>query len=55
MDSDLDSKHEATLYYAEHVHIALTRTRIPTSYLCIGQESESESVPESVSVNVNEP
>ena len=45
----------ATLYYAENVHIAQTQTRIPTPYFCIGQESESESVPESVSGNVNEP
>ena len=43
----------ATLYYAEHVHIA--QTRIPTPYFCVGQEPESESVPESVSDNVNEP
>ena len=41
----------AILYYAEHVHIAQTRTQIPTSYFCLGQESESESV----SGNVNEP
>ena len=32
----------ATLYYAKYVHIA--RTRIPTPYFCIGQESDSESV-----------
>ena len=34
----------------EHVHIAQTRTLISTSYFCILQESESESV----SGNVNE-
>ena len=45
----------ATLYYAEYVLIAQTWTRIPTPYFCTGQESESESVPESVSDNVNEP
>ena len=45
----------ATLYYAEHVHIAQTQTRIPTPYFCTGQESESESVPESISGNLNEP
>ena len=45
----------ATLYYAESVHIAQTSTRIPTPYFCTGQESESESVPESISSNVNEP
>ena len=44
----------AALYYAEHVHIALTRTRIPTPYFCFGQESASASVPNSVSGNVNE-
>ena len=43
----------ATLYYAEHVHI--TQTRIPTPDFCMGQESESEFVPESISGNVNEP
>ena len=41
----------ATLYHAEHVHIARTQTWIPTPYFCIGQES----VPESVPGNVNEP
>ena len=35
------------LSYAEDVHIAQTRTRIPTLFFCIGQESES--VPVSVS------
>ena len=47
------------LYCAEHVHTAQTQTRIPTPYFCTGQDSksvsESESVPESVSGNVNEP
>ena len=43
----------ATLYYVEHVHI--TQTQIPTHYFCIGQESEYESVPESITGNVNEP
>ena len=45
----------ATLYYTEHAYIEQTRTRIPTPYFCKGQESEFESVPESVSGNVNEP
>ena len=45
----------ATLYYGEHVHIAQTRTRIPIPYFCTGQESKSESLPESVSGNVNKP
>ena len=41
----------ATLYCAEHVHIVQTRTWIPTPYMCVGQESKSESE----SGNVNEP
>ena len=44
------------LYYAEPFrtfHIAQTQTRIPTLYFTVGQESESESVSESVSGNVN--
>ena len=45
----------ATLYYAEHVHIAQTWTWIPTPYFCIEQKAESESVPESISGNVYEP
>ena len=45
----------ATLYYAEYVHIAQTRTQITFPYFCVGQESESESIPESASDNVNEP
>ena len=45
----------ATLYYAEHVHTAQTGTQIPALYLCIGQESESGSVPESLYRNINEP
>ena len=45
----------ATLYCAEHVHIAQTRNRIPTPYSCVGHESESEFIPESVSGSVNEP
>ena len=36
-------------------HIAHTRTRIPFHYFCIGQESKSEWIPESVTSNVNEP
>ena len=42
----------ATLYCAEHVHIARVQIRIPTPYFCIGYESMSESVPEHVSGNV---
>ena len=45
----------ATLYCTEHGHIAQTQTRIPTPYLFRWQESESESVPESISGNVSEP
>ena len=46
----------ATFYYAVHVFIAQTWTwtRTPTPYFCTRQESEFESVPESVSGNVNE-
>ena len=43
----------ATLHYA--VHIAQTWTHIPTSYFCVRQETESKSVPGSVSGNANEP
>ena len=39
----------ATLYYGEHVHIAQTLC------VCIGQESESVSISESVSGNIKEP
>ena len=39
----------ATLCYVESVHIVQTRTWIPTLYMCVGQESKSES--ESGSVN----
>ena len=45
----------ATLHYTEHAHIAQTQTRILTPYLFRGQESKSESVPESISGNVSEP
>ena len=44
----------ATLHCAKHVHIAQTRTRIPTPYFCTGRESESVSLSECVSSNVNE-
>ena len=37
----------ATLYCPERVHVAQTRTRTPSDYFCKGEESESESVPES--------
>ena len=39
-----------TLYYLENVLIARTQTRIPTSYFCIVQESESVPVSESGNV-----
>ena len=54
-DSDLDSKPDGYIVQCRTFHIAQTRTRIPTPYFCIGQEARSESVPESVSDNVNEP
>ena len=43
-DSVLDF---ATLYYAEHVHIA--QTRMPTPQFCIEQESEFKSIRKSAS------
>ena len=45
----------ATLYCAEHVHIVQTWNRIPTPYSSVGQEFESEFIPESVSGSVTEP
>ena len=45
----------ATLYYAEHAHVAQTSTQIPTIYSVLYRNFESESVSESVSGNVNEP
>ena len=45
----------ATLYSAEHVHVAQTQSQIPTAYFCVGQESESKSILESVCGNVSEP
>ena len=45
----------ATLYYTEHIHIAQTWTQILAPCFCVGQELASESVPESVSGNVNKP
>ena len=41
----------ATLYYAEH----FTWTQISTPYFCVGQESESESVPSLFPVMENGP
>ena len=52
-DSDSDSKPSGYILLHRTFHIAVTQTRIPTPYFCIGQESES--VLESVSDNVNEP
>ena len=50
-DSVLIQNPMATLCYAESVHIVQTRTCIPTTYMCVGQESKSESE----SGNVNGP
>ena len=50
-NSDSDSKPNSYIVLCRTFHIAWTRSRIPTHYFCTGQESESESVPESV----NEP
>ena len=54
-DSDLDSKPKGYIVLCRTFHIVQTWTQIPTLYFCTGQESESESVSESVSGNVNEP
>ena len=43
----------AKVYYAEHVPIVQTWTPIPTSYFCIGQESESQSPEMCLSHNSN--
>ena len=53
-DSDSDSKPNDYIALCTHFHIAQTQTWIPTPYFCIGQESESVPVSESVSDNVNE-
>ena len=55
-DSDSDSKPDGYIVQCRTVHIAQTRTQtqIPTPYFCIGQESESKSVSESISGNENE-
>ena len=53
-DSDSYSKPDSYIVPCRTFHIVQTWTQIPTSYYCVGQESESESVLESVSGNVNE-
>ena len=47
---DLDSKPDGYIVQCEQ-----TQTQIPTAYFCVGHESESESVLESVSGNGIEP
>ena len=49
--TDLESDSQLDGYFGLYrtFHIAQTRTQIPTSYLCTGHESESQSEPESVS------
>ena len=54
-DSDSDSKLDGYIELCRTFHIAQTLTWIPTPCFCVGLESGSESVPESVSDNVNEP
>ena len=54
-DLDLDFKPDGYIVLCRKFYIVQTWTRIPTSYFSIGQESESDSVPDSVSGNVNEP
>ena len=44
----------ATLYYAEHLHIAQTQIWIPIPNFCVGQESEPKSVSKPIFGNVNE-
>ena len=51
-DLETDSKPRGYIVLCRTFHIAQTRTQIPTLYFCIGQESESESVPVSESGNV---
>ena len=41
---DSDSKLDGYIVLCRTVHIAQTRTRIPTPYFCKGEESESESI-----------
>ena len=55
LDSNLDSKPNGYIVLCRTLHIAQTRTSIPTPYFLLGRESESQSVPESLSYNVNEP
>ena len=54
-DLDSDSKPNGYIVLCRKFHIAHTWTWIPTLCSCVGQESESEFVPESVSGCVNEP
>ena len=49
-----DLKPDGYIVLCGTFHIAQTRTRIPTPYFCIGQESEFQSIPESVAGIVNE-
>ena len=51
-DSDSESKANGYIVVCRTFHIAQTWTQIPSPYFCVGQESESESVPESISGNV---
>ena len=50
-DSDTDSKPNGYIVLYRTFHKAWTWTRIPAPYFCIGQESESKSVPDSISGN----
>ena len=54
LDSDSQRDGYIVLCRTCSVHIAQIRTWIPIPCFCIGQESESEYVPESVSGNVIE-
>ena len=54
-NSDSDSKPNGYIALCRTFHIAQNQTLIPTPYLCLGQESEFEAVPQSISGNVIEP
>ena len=51
-DLDSDSKPDGYIVLYRNCSIIWTQTQIPTPYFCTGQESESMSVPESISGNV---
>ena len=54
-ESDSDSKPDGYIVLCRTCTHCTDLNLDPTPYFCIEQESESESVPESISGNVNEP